>query len=217
METMITTVEPAFGVVMTRRAFVARTTIALSALVSTPSRSGDGVGSAVAIRGGVTRERQTQLETLVVGSDVMIEDRIRTGANGFADLKLSGKTHILLGSETEFLIDSFIASEGGTMELGTGRMVFNRPEGLPKFNLAVRTAFGLIGVRGTKFFCGPNRGVFAVFVEHGQVAVAAGGKEQLVGPGEGVEIAGPGARPSNFAVWAKARVDEAYASVGPAQ
>ena len=86
--------------------------------------------------------------------------------------------------------------------------------GLPKIDLSMRTAFGMIGVRGTKFFAGPNRGVFAVFVEHGLVEVTGGGVTREVGMGEGVEIAQPGAAPSEVTAWGQERINEAYASAG---
>ena len=93
-------------------------------------------------------------------------------------------------------------------------MVFDRPEGLAKIDLTVRTAFGMIGVRGTKFFAGPSRGVFAVFVEHGLVEVSGAGVTRQVAPGQGVEIATPGAAPGEITQWGAARIREAYASVG---
>ena len=94
------------------------------------------------------------------------------------------------------------------------RMLAFRPEGLAKIDLTMRTAFGMIGVRGTKFFAGPSRGVFGVFVEHGLVEVTGGGVTRQVGRGQGVDIATPGAAPSEVAQWGDARIREAYASVG---
>ncbi|WP_162244976.1 MULTISPECIES: FecR family protein [unclassified Rhizobium] len=186
----------------------------MGGLVAAPSRAGTVIGTASDIRGDVQRKRLQTEEGLSTGAEIMDKDRVATGADGFADLTLEGDTRILLGNRTELLIDSFIANQGGTMELGMGQMVFDRPEGLPKIDLAVRTAFGMIGVRGTKFFCGPTRGVFGVFVEHGQVAVEGGGVTELVGPGDGVEIARPGEAPNKPVKWKEARIVEAYASVG---
>ncbi|KQV44150.1 iron dicitrate transport regulator FecR [Rhizobium sp. Root268] len=197
-----------------RRTFIAGCAATMGGLVAAPSRAGTVIGTASDIRGDVQRKRLQTEEGLSTGAEIMDKDRVATGADGFADLTLEGDTRILLGNRTELLIDSFIANQGGTMELGMGQMVFDRPEGLPKIDLAVRTAFGMIGVRGTKFFCGPTRGVFGVFVEHGQVAVEGGGVTELVGPGDGVEIARPGEAPNKPVKWKEARIVEAYASVG---
>lgn len=196
-----------------RRAFVAGGVLAVGCLAVLPARASAVIGTASDIRGKAHVRRAKKEEGLARGGSIMDEDYVVTGADSFADLQLDD-TRLLLGSETELLIDSFIASQGGTMELGTGQMVFDRPEGLPKIDLALRTTFGMIGVRGTKFFAGPNRGVFAVFVEHGQVSVEGGGVQRLVGAGEGIEIARPGEAPNEVVVWKEARIAEAYASVG---
>lgn len=197
-----------------RRTFIAGCAATMGGLVAGPGRASTVIGTAADIRGDVQRKRLQTEEGLSAGAEIMDKDRVATGADGFADLTLEGDTRILLGNQTELLIDSFIANQGGTMELGMGQMVFDRPEGLPKIDLTLRTTFGMIGVRGTKFFCGPTKGVFGVFVEHGQVAVEGAGVTELVGPGEGVEIAHPGAAPNKPVKWKEARIVEAYASVG---
>lgn len=204
---------PMRDILFGRRAFLAGCALVATGLEAMPVQAGAVIGKASDVRGTVDVKRAEQQEGLVAGGQIMDRDTVLTGTESFADLQLDD-TRILLGSDTELLLDSFIASQGGTMELGTGQMVFDRPEGLPKINLTLRTTFGMIGVRGTKFFCGPNRGVFAVFVEHGAVAVEGGGVERLVGAGEGVEIARPGDPPGKVVVWKEARIVEAYASVG---
>ncbi|QLL60441.1 FecR family protein [Sinorhizobium mexicanum] len=171
------------------------------------------VGKAEKIRGNVRRRQGEDEAQLAVGGDVLDNDYVSTSTNSFADLALSD-TRILLGPQTELLIDRFIAGQGGTLELGLGRMVFDRPEGLSKVDVAVRTAFGMIGVRGTKFFCGPSRAAFAVFVERGAVSVQGGGVMRTVAAGQGVDFDRPGAAPSELTNWGQARIREAYASVG---
>ncbi|MEZ0002937.1 FecR domain-containing protein [Sinorhizobium fredii] len=176
--------------------------------------TGAVVGKAQTIRGNVRRRQGDAEERLAAGGAVLDRDYVTTSTNSFADLALS-ETRILLGPQTELLIDSFIAGEGGTLELGVGRMVFDRPQGLPKVDVAIRTAFGMIGVRGTKFFCGPSRAAaFAVFVEHGAVSVEGGGIARRLTAGEGVDFDRPGAAPGEVTRWGQARIREAYASVG---
>jgi hypothetical protein len=204
---------PMRQVLIGRRTFVAGCALTVSGFFPVPTQASTVIGKAADVRGKVSLKRAEKEEGLATGAQIMDNDFVRTAAKSFADLQLDD-TRILLGSETELLVDSFIAGQGGTMELGMGQMVFDRPEGLPKIDLALRTTFGMIGVRGTKFFAGPNRGVFAVFVEHGQVSVEGGGVQRLVGAGEGTEIARPGATPTDPVVWKEARIVEAYASVG---
>ncbi|CAN7166066.1 hypothetical protein N185_05835 [Sinorhizobium sp. GW3] len=181
---------------------------------ATPAWAGSALGEATEIRGDVRLRQAKKDKPLAVGGQLFENDRVHTNAESFATLNLGTDTRVLLGAETELLVDSFIAGQGGTLELGTGRMVFDRPEGLPKVDVAVRTAFGMIGVRGTKFFCGPSRAAFAVFVEHGSVSVARGGVTKIVAAGQGVEFHHRGDAPSEPANWGEARIKEAYATVG---
>nr|WP_245281654.1 FecR family protein [Ensifer sp. ZNC0028] len=179
-----------------------------------PAWADSALGEATEIRGDVRLRQAKKDKPLAVGGQLFENDRVHTNAESFATLNLGTDTRVLLGAETELLVDSFIAGQGGTLELGTGRMVFDRPEGLPKVDVAVRTAFGMIGVRGTKFFCGPSRAAFAVFVEHGSVSVARGGATKIVAAGQGVEFHHRGDAPSEPVNWGEARIKEAYASVG---
>ncbi len=179
-----------------------------------PAWADSALGEATEIRGDVRLRQAKKDKPLAVGGQLFENDRVHTNAESFATLNLGTDTRVLLGAETELLVDSFIAGQGGTLELGTGRMVFDRPEGLPKVDVAVRTAFGMIGVRGTKFFCGPSRAAFAVFVEHGSVSVARGGVTKIVAAGQGVEFHHRGDAPSEPVNWGEARIREAYASVG---
>lgn len=201
-------------VTLSRRLFIAGTAVALTGIGIRATQANAVIGRAVEITGEVTRRQAERLEDLKAGASLMDRDFVKTGRESFAALELGDDTNLLLGSETELLIDTFIAGQGGTIELGTGQMVFDRPEGLAKIDLTVRTAFGMIGVRGTKFFAGPSRGAFAVFVEHGLVEVSGGGVTRQVGRGQGVDIAAPGAAPGEVAQWGEARIREAYASVG---
>lgn len=199
---------------LSRRLFIAGSALALTGIGIRATQANAIIGKAVEITGEVTRKQENLLEGLKAGASLMDHDFVKTGAKSFASLELGDDTSLLLGSDTELLIDTFIAGQGGTIELGTGQMVFDRPEGLAKIDLTMRTAFGMIGVRGTKFFAGPSRGVFGVFVEHGLVEVTGGGVTRQVGRGQGVDIATPGAVPSEVAQWGDARIREAYASVG---
>ncbi len=182
-----------------------------------PAWAGSALGEATEVRGDVRLRQAKKDGPLAVGGQLFENDRVHTNAESFATLQLGTDTRVLLGAETDLLVDSFIAGQGGTLELGTGRMVFDRPEGLPKVDVAVRTAFGMIGVRGTKFFCGPSRAAFAVFVEHGSVSVARGGVTKVVAAGQGVEFQHRGDAPSEPIDWGEARIKEAYASVGLAR
>lgn len=204
-----------------------------AALVSVRSTASDGaLGRVLSVDGQLTRNSTAPAQALLVGASIMENDYVATGVSSFAKLKLGADTQILLGPETHLLIDHYLADQGGDLELIGGQMVFDRPEGLPKIDVSLRTAFGMIGVRGTKFFAGPLQGTFSVFVEHGRVEVSNAGVSRKVQGGEGIDLRVPDgavrslggkaalkdmgklALPTVPKPWGKDRIKAAYASVG---
>ncbi|ETD85509.1 FecR domain-containing protein [Rhodobacter capsulatus] len=171
------------------------------------------IGTTRALTGRASLTRAGTSADLHQSDPLMEGDEIATMAASTAALELFTATRITLGPETRFTLDRFTADLGGVVSIG-GAMVFDRPEDLPKLDLTVQGAFARIGVRGTRFFCGPSKGVYGIFVARGSVEVAAGGEIRRLGPGEGVDIARPGAAPGAVAPWKAPRIAAAFALVG---
>ena len=194
---------------------------AFALVPSLPAFADTEIGKVLDAKGEVLKV-QNDIETRIKSGTALVNnDLVSTGKQSFASISLGSDTKIIMGSETEVLLDSFLAEQGGTLELVSGDMVFDRPEGKPKIDLTIRTTFGQIGVRGTKFFTGQNRGNFAVFVEHGLVEVRSGETVRKVAAGEGVDIATDaktrslfGSDISDTKKWGKGRIQEAYKAVG---
>lgn len=174
-----------------------------------PARQVGNVKTAV---GGVFAQAN-DTRPLKPGASVLLGDMVFTDAESRAALAMEGGSNVFLGGKARLKIDRFVALSGGELVLGDGGMVFDRDEKAPKTNIQVRSVFGLIGVRGTRFFAGPNRGVFAVFCQRGEVRVDAAGQTRTLRPGDGIDIVAPGAVPGEVKVWGQARVDEALKSV----
>lgn len=186
-----------------------------------PALANDEIGKLVDAQGEVMKTQNEIAMAIQTGAPLITNDLVATGSKSFASMALGSDTKILMGENTEVLLDSFLAEQGGVIELVSGDMVFDRPEGKPKIDLTIRTTFGQIGVRGTKFFTGKSRGNFAVFVEHGLVEVKSGQTLRKVGAGEGVDIATDAKTRSLFGgdmsetkKWGKGRIEEAYKAVG---
>lgn len=162
---------------------------------------------------GKAYARLTDTRLLTAQEVILLGDFVWTTAAARARLGLEGGTTVNLGPKARLKIDRFVAEAGGSLTLGDGAVVIDRPGDLPKIDLTVRSTYGLIGVRGTRFFAGPSRGRFGVFVEHGTVTVSSGGLIRRVGPGEGVDIRAPQEEPGPVTRWGQARIDEALASV----
>lgn len=140
-------------------------------------------------------------------------DKVWTEASSRASLALDLGAVVHLGPEAYVVLDRFVTESTGVLTLGAGAIVFEHGVGQPELDFQVLSVFGQIGLRGTRFFAGPNRGVFAIFVEQGSVNVDAGGVRVILSAGEGVDIAAPGARPSEVTRWQPPRIAEAFESV----
>jgi ferric-dicitrate binding protein FerR (iron transport regulator) len=189
--------------------------LALAAIAARPRVAGatGDAGSVEALEGRAFA-RQSQVRPLLLADPVMVRDRVWTASDSRATLLLEPVTRVHLGPDAALTIDRFLGAVGGELYLHDGGMVFDRPEG-EGLEMSVRSSHGLIGVRGTRFFAGPSNGVFGVFVARGLVTVQAAGVRREVPAGSGVDIAGPGAAPTEPRVWGAPRVAAALALVRP--
>ena len=151
---------------------------------------------------------------LAARAAVFMGDEVGTGADSRLAMLLAGSTRILMGPQTTLTIDQFTAEAGGELVLGDGAVLFDRDEAAPKTLVSLSTAFGLIAVRGTRFFAGPSKGKFGVFVERGEVLLSGGQREVVLLPGFGSDIAAVGQAPSAPVKWGQPRIDAAMALVG---
>jgi ferric-dicitrate binding protein FerR (iron transport regulator) len=152
---------------------------------------------------------------LAPDSDVFVGDSVGTGVDSSLGLLLGTATKIRLGAETQLRIDRFIVNAGGILNLDRGAILYDHDPNAGAGGITVRSPFGLIAVRGTRFFAGPSDGVFGVFVERGSVTVVGINTAVQVAPGLGTNVATPGAEPTPPVVWAPARLAAAMAQFTP--
>tara|TARA_R110000751_G_scaffold131275_1_gene233435 strand:- start:20818 stop:21483 length:666 start_codon:yes stop_codon:yes gene_type:complete len=174
----------------------------------------EAIGTVTTLRGSATALRKADLLDLSIGADLMLKDLFKTAESSSTTLLFGDHTSIRLGDRTELMIDSFLLNTQGSFDLMQGAMVFERPEDAPKTPVTVKTVFGQLGVRGTRFFAGPSAGVFGVFVERGLLEVSAAGVERRLQAGEGIDIPESGSAPGQVTRWAPDRIRQAFASVG---
>ena len=197
---------------LTRRAFGAAGMMLLSGTFPSGAQGIDPIG-AVLQADGNAYARLVQTRKLQAAAEILLGDFVWTEARARVALALGHATKVYLGPRARLTIDRFVAERGGELRLGTGSMVFDRPEDADRLDIQIQTAFGLIGVRGTRFFAGRSRRVFGIHVARGLVIFEGGGSTREIRAGQGIDIAAPGARPTLPRPWGAARVAEAYASV----
>jgi hypothetical protein len=165
------------------------------------------------LRGDAMAQRNEARRRLSADGPVFVGDRVETGDGARAGFRLGRATELRLGENARITIDRFIVDAGGTITLGAGALLVDKPPGSETGRIRVRSSYGLIAVRGTRFFAGPSNGVFGVFVARGEVAVRAGGREVVLTSGEGTDIASRGAPPTPARAWGEARIRDALAQI----
>jgi hypothetical protein len=168
-------------------------------------------GSVEEVKGEAFAETGSDRRSLERAAPLFINDKVGTGADARAVLLLGKATTLRIGENAAITIDRFLVNAGGLITLQSGPILFDGPSGNSR--MQIRSAFGLIAVRGTRFFAGPSAGVFGVFVVRGSVSVSAAGKRVLVRSGQGTNIARPGSAPTPPAPWKPERIRAAFDSV----
>ncbi|MBV8913444.1 MAG: FecR domain-containing protein [Acetobacteraceae bacterium] len=200
-----------------RRRVVCRAALGSAAasawLRPSPGHADEPTGKVESLRGQAFAQAGARRRALTQAGDVFIGDLVATAANSALELLLGATTHVRLGAEAQLRIDRFLVEAGGVLELARGPMLFDRDETAPKADTAIRSPFGLIAVRGTRFFAGPSNGVFGVFVARGRVTVVGASTAVEVTDGLGTDIAAPGANPTAPHPWGPARIQRAFADV----
>ena len=195
-----------------RRGLLRHTALALPFIVGlAPAHAVEQVGSVEDVTGEAFGEIESTRRRLDRATPVFLAEEVGTGAASRLGMRLGRNTTVRLGEQARLKIDRFLVDAGGEMTLSSGPMLF---DGKPRHaGVEVRSPFGLIAVRGTRFFAGPSNDRFGVFVARGSVSVSSAGQQVILREGDGTDFASPGTPPSPVKRWAPERVRAALASV----
>jgi hypothetical protein len=171
-------------------------------------------GWASGTQGGATRP-------LALNSSVFVNDVISTGETGRLEVTFTDNTRLTLGEKARLTLDSYIfdpAAGSGTIKfglVGAFRFVSGQVTKLASSQVSVTTPVAILGIRGTEFWGGPiDDQALGVFLIEGAVSVSnAAGEQILSRPGQGTNIATPGAAPGPVTRWAPDKVSRAIATV----
>jgi hypothetical protein len=173
----------------------------------------ENAGAVTSVTGQAFADRSTERRTLAPQAAILVGDRVGTGPASRVSLLLGRDTTLRLGERGSVVIDRFLMNAGGEISLESGPLMFDRPSGSPPEGVRIRSPYGLIAVRGTRFFVGPDGAALGIFVERGVVTVQAGGRTVRVSAGLGTTIPGPGAGPGEVKRWAPERITALFGSL----
>lgn len=152
-----------------------------------PPAAGQPVATIAVVEGAATLERKTKLTPLVVGADLFEGDRIRTAADGRAEIALKDGSRLTLTALGDLTVSRYLLSPKGEkreagFELLSGRLrafVSKFAASIEQSVWQVRTPTAVAGVRGTDFFVlvddGDDGGEPGtdIIVEEGEVEVGS--------------------------------------------
>jgi ferric-dicitrate binding protein FerR (iron transport regulator) len=196
---------------MDRRFFLALIGSVAASGGGTTALAADAAGAVTALTGRAVAVGSDGERALVVGAAIRDGDVVTTATASRVTLRLGRSTTVHLGPATRLKVEPHLAEAGGVLELVDGSMLYDhvRTPGNGPSNALVRSPYGLIAVRGTRFWAGQSKGRFGVFLDHGRVDVSASGHTVRLTPGLGTDMASPGDAPAAPRRWPAARVREA--------
>jgi hypothetical protein len=206
------TIMPRFIRPLTRRCLLLAAPAIIAASTAADA-DGPAAGTIETMRGDAYAEGPKPRRALRPTAELFVGDLVETATNSAVTMHLGKVTYVKLGALAKFRIDNFVIDAGGTFDLEQGPMLFDHNSNDKNENVQVRSPFGLIAVRGTRFFAGPSNDVFGVFVAQGLVAVTGGGRTVTLRPGLGTNIANPGDAPTEPRRWGPGRITAALRSV----
>jgi hypothetical protein len=132
--------------------------VLIAASISLSAWAVEPAGMVKTSKGPVSIERGGQRLVAVVGTQVLPEDRLRTGGNGAVGITLRDNTMLSAGPNSLIVIDKFVFDSStllgdmlisirkGTLSVATGKLAKQKPE-----SVEFHTPTSVLGVRGTEF------------------------------------------------------------------
>jgi hypothetical protein len=193
----------------------------LSALAGTQAAAQDAIGAVSRIQGEASATRGGTTRALGLNASVFLNEAVSTGDAARLEVRFADNTRLTLGEKAKLTLDTYVfnpAAGRGTIKfamVGAFRFLSGRVAKLASSDVSVTTPVATVGIRGTEFWGGPiDDQALGVFLIQGAVSVSnAAGTQILSQPGQGTNVATPGAAPGPVTFWPADKVNRAIATV----
>ena len=181
----------------------------------------EAIGSVSRVQGEASGVRGNSTQVLGVDTPVFLNEVVSTGPAARLEVTFKDDTKLTLGEKSKLTLDRYVfdpSARRGTIRfriVGAFRFLSGQVSKLVRSNVNVMTPVATIGIRGTEFWGGPiDNQALGVFLIEGRVRVSnAAGARTLNRPGQGTNIARPGAAPGAVTLWPPDKVNRAIATV----
>jgi hypothetical protein len=179
------------------------------------------IGTVSRIQGEASGARGGIVQALGLNASVFLNETVSTGAAARLELTFKDNTQLTLGENAKLTLDRYVfnpTAGRGTIRfrlVGAFRFLSGQVSKLARSDVSVTTPVATIGIRGTEFWGGPvDDQSLGVFLIEGAVRVSnAAGAQILNRPGQGTNIARPGAAPGPITFWPQDKINRATATV----
>jgi hypothetical protein len=181
----------------------------------------EAIGTVSRIQGDASGTRGGATQALGLNASVLVNESVSTGASARLEITFKDNTRLTLGENARLTLDRYIFNPATKRRMvrlkvvGAIRFISGKAANLARSDVRVTTPVASVGVRGTDFWAGPiDDQALGVFLMEGAVRVSnAAGAQTLDRPGQGTNIAAPGAAPGPVTLWPQAKIDRAMATV----
>jgi len=192
----------------------------LSGFASGQANAQEAIGAVSRILGEARGTRGGTTQALSLNTSVFRNEVVSTGEAGRLEIIFTDDTRLTLGEKAKLTLDRYVfnpAAGSGTIRfrvVGALRFLSGQVSKLRSV-VSITTPVSTIGIRGTQFWAGPiDNQALGVFLIEGLVSVSNSAGERILGqPGQGTNIAAPGAAPGPVTFWPPDKVNRALAAV----
>lgn len=149
--------------------------VAAIALAATPAAAAEDIGEALAVIDQASTEGTVGNQKLSVGMKVLLGDRVLTDSAGEVQLLFNDGTRMVVGPNSELMLDEFVFRAGATENQfvvralnGAFRFITGDAQ---KDAYLIQTPSATIGVRGTIFDFSVSAGETNLLLLHGGATV----------------------------------------------
>jgi hypothetical protein len=181
----------------------------------------EAIGAVSRIQGEASGTLAGMAQPIGPNASVFLDEVLSTGAAARLEVTFTDSTRLTLGENAKLTLGTYVFNPAAGRRtinfalVGAVRFVTGKLSRGMLSRVSLTTPVANVGVRGTDFFAGPidNQALGVLLIE-GAVSVSnAAGQRTLSRPGQGTNIAAPGAPPGPVTIWPQAKVDRALASV----
>lgn len=185
------------------------------------AQTNSAIGTVLIVEGSASVERfGAAAKPLKQDQPIFWDDLIKTNESSRLLISFIDDTQFILGEKASMTIDdyAFNAEEpkDNKGRFSVLRGAFFYASGLLSKdndpNVKIRTAYGSVGIRGTKLWCGNlDKHSFGVYVEEGLVNFTTDEGTSEVAQGQGITVKSIEYAPEQANAWTEEKINEAYA------